>query len=45
MSWFPDDHAERGAYVIEVEAAKTDWRAGRFAPVPGDEREFIPLPD
>lgn len=99
----PDDHAERGAYVIEgevevagegyaagrlllfrpgdaitlrarrpsrvllvggepmdgprhlwwnfvhsrkdrIEAAKADWRAGRFAPVPGDEREFIPLP-
>lgn len=28
-----------------IEAAKADWRAGRFAPVPGDEREFIPLPD
>ena len=100
----PDDHAERGAYVIEgevevagecyeagrlllfrpsdaitlrarrpsrvllvggepmdgprhlwwnfvhsrkdrIEAARADWRAGRFAPVPGDEREFIPLPD
>ena len=27
-----------------IEAAKADWRAGRFAPVPGDEREFIPLP-
>ena len=26
-----------------IEAAKEDWRAGRFAPVPGD-REFIPLP-
>jgi redox-sensitive bicupin YhaK (pirin superfamily) len=24
--------------------AKEDWRAGRFALVPGDEREFIPLP-
>ena len=24
-------------------AAKADWRAGRFAPVPG-ETEFIPLP-
>ncbi|MEQ8967999.1 MAG: pirin family protein [Azospirillaceae bacterium] len=27
-----------------IEAAKADWRAGRFAPVP-DETEFIPLPD
>lgn len=27
-----------------IEAAKEDWRAGRFAFVPGDEREFIPLP-
>ena len=27
-----------------IEAAREDWRAGRFAPVPGD-KEFIPLPD
>jgi redox-sensitive bicupin YhaK (pirin superfamily) len=27
-----------------IEAAKADWRAGRFAPVPGD-KEFIPLPE
>ena len=27
-----------------IEQAKTDWRAGNFAPVPG-ETEFIPLPD
>ncbi len=27
-----------------IEQAKADWRAGRFAPVPG-ETEFIPLPD
>jgi redox-sensitive bicupin YhaK (pirin superfamily) len=27
-----------------IEQAKDDWRAGRFAPVPGDD-EFIPLPD
>jgi hypothetical protein len=25
--------------------AKDDWNAGRFAKVPGDETEFIPLPD
>jgi redox-sensitive bicupin YhaK (pirin superfamily) len=25
-----------------IEQAKADWRAGRFAPVPGDA-EFIPL--
>jgi redox-sensitive bicupin YhaK (pirin superfamily) len=24
--------------------AKEDWRAGRFALVPGDEKEFMPLP-
>jgi len=28
-----------------IEQAKADWRARRFALVPGDEREFIPLPD
>jgi len=27
-----------------IEQAKADWRAGRFGLVPGDEREFIPLP-
>jgi redox-sensitive bicupin YhaK (pirin superfamily) len=25
--------------------AKADWRAGRFAKIPGDDIEFIPLPD
>lgn len=28
-----------------IEQAKADWRAGRFGVVPGDEAEFIPLPD
>jgi redox-sensitive bicupin YhaK (pirin superfamily) len=28
-----------------LEQAKADWKAGRFAKVPGDEREFIPLPE
>ena len=27
-----------------IEQAKEDWRLGRFAKVPGDEIEFIPLP-
>jgi redox-sensitive bicupin YhaK (pirin superfamily) len=27
-----------------IEQAKEDWRQGRFALVPGDEKEFIPLP-
>ncbi|MDV7340318.1 pirin family protein [Terasakiella sp. A23] len=27
-----------------IEQAKTDWEAGRFDPVPGED-EFIPLPD
>ena len=27
-----------------IEQAKADWRAGRFAAVPGDDKEFIPLP-
>jgi redox-sensitive bicupin YhaK (pirin superfamily) len=27
-----------------IEQAKDDWKAGRFGAVPGDEREFIPLP-
>lgn len=28
-----------------IERAKADWREGRFDTVPGDEDEFIPLPD
>lgn len=28
-----------------IEAAKADWQARRFAIVPGDEQEFIPLPE
>lgn len=28
-----------------IEAAKADWKARRFAPVPTDLQEFIPLPE
>ena len=28
-----------------IEAAKADWRAGRFGTIPGDDQEFIPLPE
>ncbi|MEM8662723.1 MAG: pirin family protein, partial [Pseudomonadota bacterium] len=28
-----------------IEAAKEEWAKGRFDTVPGDEEEFIPLPD
>ncbi len=28
-----------------IEQAKEDWRAGRFGVVPGDDKEFIPLPE
>ncbi len=28
-----------------IEQAKADWKAGRFGTVPGDDREFIPLPE
>ena len=28
-----------------IAQAKADWKARRFGVVPGDEREFIPLPD
>lgn len=28
-----------------IEQAQRDWKAGRFDKVPGDEAEFIPLPD
>ncbi|NIJ68278.1 pirin family protein [Xanthomonas sp. 60] len=27
-----------------IEQAKLDWAAGRFGQIPGDEKEFIPLP-
>ena len=28
-----------------IREAAEDWRAGRFGKVPGDDAEFIPLPD
>jgi len=28
-----------------LEQAKADWKAGKFPKVPGDDKEFIPLPD
>jgi redox-sensitive bicupin YhaK (pirin superfamily) len=28
-----------------IAAAKADWRARRFQVVPGDDQEFIPLPE
>jgi len=28
-----------------IEAAKADWRAGVFGKIPGDDAEFIPLPE
>jgi redox-sensitive bicupin YhaK (pirin superfamily) len=28
-----------------IERAKADWREGRFGTIPGDDREFIPLPE
>jgi redox-sensitive bicupin YhaK (pirin superfamily) len=28
-----------------IEQAKADWKAGRFDTVPGDDKEFIPLPE
>jgi hypothetical protein len=28
-----------------IEEAKAEWKAGRFGTVPGDEIEFIPLPE
>ena len=31
--------------TARIERAKADWKAGRFGKVPGDETEFIPLPE
>jgi redox-sensitive bicupin YhaK (pirin superfamily) len=28
-----------------IDRAKQDWNEGRFGRIPGDEAEFIPLPD
>lgn len=28
-----------------IDQAKADWKAGRFAKVPGDEKEWIPIPE
>ena len=34
-----------GSTPERIEAAKRDWREGRFPKVPGDEHEYIPLPE
>ena len=31
--------------TARIEQAKRDWKEGRFTRVPGDETEFIPLPE
>lgn len=31
--------------VERIKSAAEDWKIGRFSIVPGDEKEFIPLPD
>lgn len=31
--------------LARIEQAKADWKAGRFPTVPGDDVEFIPLPE
>jgi len=31
--------------LARIEQAKRDWQAGNFPKVPGDEIEFIPLPE
>ena len=28
-----------------IEQAKEDWKAGRFGKIPGDDKEFVPLPE
>ena len=28
-----------------IDAAKADWKSGKFALVPGDDKDFIPLPE
>ena len=28
-----------------IEQAKGDWRDGKFGTIPGDDKEFIPLPE
>jgi redox-sensitive bicupin YhaK (pirin superfamily) len=34
-----------GSTAERIEKAKRDWREGRFPKVPGDDKEFIPLPE
>ena len=28
-----------------INQAKQDWKAMRFPPIPGDDKEFIPIPE
>jgi redox-sensitive bicupin YhaK (pirin superfamily) len=34
-----------GSSKARIEAAKRDWKEGRFPKIPGDDQEFIPLPE
>jgi redox-sensitive bicupin YhaK (pirin superfamily) len=31
--------------TVRIEEAKRDWKEGHFPSVPGDEEEFVPLPE
>ena len=31
--------------MARIERAKAEWLHGKFALIPGDDQEFIPLPD
>ena len=35
----------RSSRKDRIDQAKADWKAGGFALVPGDEKEFIPIPE
>ena len=39
------NHLRETLPAVLSEAAKADWKTGRFGLVPGDSAEFIPLPD
>ena len=40
-----EDRIGRQLLAFVIEQARADWRAGRFELPPGDDEEWIPLPE
>lgn len=44
LGWPPPRGGTSSPAPRNIEQAKDDWQNGRFGTIPGDDKEFIPLP-